>query len=428
MPGQHRLRVAFLPLGQDNAPTRRAVSDARAALAGLPFRLFGHPPVFEEAAVLDAVDALSEHRPHALVVFHTRGSSARTGTLAVHHAKLPAVLWCRDTDYALPSSALAVGALHDLSHPVYLLHGDHASAPFRHELRAALNAACAVTLLARSRIGTIGPIHPNLTSVCIDPWMLLQRLGVWVTPISLPEVESALKSIVADRLPSHIRSLRRHADLSGLSADILKAAAALDLALLDLARSHRLDAFAVDCWHTFFPHFRLSPCTLFVHDTPLLACEGDPVLAASLIIARALTGAPAYVGDIYSLDETSGALTSRHCGFPCLEGKPALAEATPPSCSQDMGTVVSVRPPIRVGRGTLFLISGSSLDSLHVAPCRILGLDTDAGCTLRLKLTCHAPSFRQHLRGNHYLILPGDHRRELRLLGGFLKMTVLEQV
>jgi hypothetical protein len=42
----------------------------------------------------------------------------------------------------------------------------------------------------------------------------------------------------------------------------------------------------------------MNPCLGFIEDAYTLACEGDVMLCISLLMARYLTGASAYAGDL----------------------------------------------------------------------------------------------------------------------------------
>ena len=348
--------------------------------------------------------------------------------MAARAADLPTVLWSHDENHSLPSSALAAGTLRDLGSPVQLVHGRTASVSFRKELGAAAAAAGSVGRLRRARIGVVGPAHPNLTSVNTDSWRILARLGAWVTPITLARVHDAAESLTPSRLRRHATSLGELADLSGMGRDTMDRTVRLDLALCDVARQEELDALALDCWNTLLPHFLVTPCLLLLHERPLLACEGDPVLAASLLAGEWLAGS-GYGGDVYSIDEETGVLTSRHCGASrSFSGntRVTVSEGAPPALTAQAGRAISVRARFRKGAATIFLISGDSLDTLQLATGEFCGGRHNGGVNVKVRLACDTSDFRRHLRGNHYVILPGDHRRELAMLGHYLGMRVQE--
>ena len=95
----------------------------------------------------------------------------------------------------------------------------------------------------------------------------------------------------------------------------LEAGIKLHLVLEQIAQEKKLDAFAAECWSGLPRELGLNPCLGFVQDTYILACEGDGLLAVSLLLVRYLTGASAYVGDLYDVD-LDGVVTLVHCGAP----------------------------------------------------------------------------------------------------------------
>lgn len=420
--------AAFLPLGDDTARMRSVIRRAKRCLESLGMKVASAPCVLSEVAVMRSAEALLACRPDCLVIYHTRGGSARAAVLAARTADLPTILWSHDEDHSLPSSALAAGALHDLGNPAQLLHGKIASGSFKEELRAVVAAAGCAGRLRRARIGVVGPAHPNLASVNTDPWRILDRLGAWVTPIPLGRLDDAGKLPTRGRLRRHAARLGELADLSHVVRDTMDRATRLDLALCDIAQEDELDALAVDCWNTILPHFLVTPCLLFLHDRPLLACEGDPVLAASLLVGEWLAGG-AYGGDVYSLDEKTGVLTSRHCGASRSfsgSSRVTVTEGVPPAMAAHVGRAVCVHARFRRGAATIFLICGERLDTLQLASGEFCGGHHKGGVNIKMKLNCNPSDFRRQLRGNHYVIIPGDHQRELAIMADYLGLDVQE--
>jgi len=165
----------------------------------------------------------------------------------------------------------------------------------------------------------------------------------------------------------------------------------------------------------------------FIEDAYTLACEGDVMLCISLLLVRYLTGTGAYVGDLYDLD-LNGILTLIHCGAPASLA--SNREETIVSKSQlalERGfETLTCRPHLESGPVTLFRFYGRECDKLHLASGELLGSELSPNLTVQIKLKGNRWDFLEQCFGNHYIVVAGDIRSELKLLGKWLGITILE--
>jgi len=165
----------------------------------------------------------------------------------------------------------------------------------------------------------------------------------------------------------------------------------------------------------------------FIEDAYTLACEGDVMLCISLLLVRNLTGTGPYVGDLYDLD-LNGILTLIHCGAPASLA--SNREETIVSKSQlalERGfETLTCRPHLESGPVTLFRFYGRECDKLHLASGELLGSELSPNLTVQIKLKGNRWDFLEQCFGNHYIVVAGDIRSELKLLGKWLGITILE--
>jgi L-fucose isomerase-like protein len=207
----------------------------------------------------------------------------------------------------------------------------------------------------------------------------------------------------------------------------LTAGARLHLALKQAARDQHLDAFAAECWTGLPRELGLNPCLGFVEDAYTLACEGDVVLAVSLLIVRYLTGTRAYVGDLYDLD-LDGRLTLVHCGGPAsLAANNAAVVLAKSELAQQRGfETITCRPRLPAGPVTLFRLYGPNCDQLHMALGDLTGCEQSPNLSVAVQLAGSRWDFLSQCFGNHYVVAPGDIRPELILLSKWLGIQVSE--
>jgi len=254
-------------------------------------------------------------------------------------------------------------------------------------------------------------------------------LGTTLVPISFKDIRNVIQSRADDR--NNAVQLQREingaykidaADLNALDAGIQ-----LHQALKQVAIEQDIDGFATECWSGFPKKLGLNPCLGFFEDAYTLACEGDVMLCISLLWVRYLTGAGAYAGDLYDLD-LNGILTLIHCGAPASlaldEGEVVLSKSQ--LALQRGFETVTCRPPLENGPVTLFRFYGTECDRLHLASGELLGSELSPDLTVRVKLKGDRWDFLEQCFGNHYIVVAGDIRSELKLLGKWLGITIFE--
>ena len=422
--------IAALPIGEiDTDILRREFESIISVFNGLETDLFVANPISDEESARQSAQELSKSNPDLLLIIPLRGLSAQAIETAVLTSRTPCLICPIQGRFALPSSTLAVGALRESRVPVELLYAPPDHLDFIERLRCITRTARAFSRIRRSRIGVIGGLFPNLISCRYDPKIVSSRLGTTLVPISFEEIRHSIQS-GADGM-NNVRQLQRGVidsykiDTAGLNA--LEAGIQLHVALKQVALQQKIDGFATECWSGFPKELGLNPCLGFVEDAYTLACEGDVLLCISLLLIRYLTGTGAYVGDLYDLD-LEGILTLIHCGAPASlasdKGEVVLSKS---QLALERGfETVTCRPQLENGPVTLFRFYGRECDKLHLASGELLGSELSPNLTVKVKLKGNRWDFLEQCFGNHYIVVAGDIRGELKLLGKWLGITIFE--
>jgi L-fucose isomerase-like protein len=158
-----------------------------------------------------------------------------------------------------------------------------------------------------------------------------------------------------------------------------------------------------------------------------MACEGDVMLGISLLVVRYLTGRSAYVGDMFDMD-LDGILTLTHCGAPASlssnKNEVALAKS---QLAMERGFVtMTCRPKMDRGPVTVFRFYGMECDKLHLASGELISCEQSPNLIVKVKINGNRWEFLEQCFGNHYLVVAGDIRSELKLLGKWLGVTIFE--
>lgn len=422
--------VMALPIGEiDTDVIRREFATIIDAFHGLGLNLFVADAVSDEESARRSVEELSKRNPDLMLLVPLRGLSAQIIETAVQSSQTTCLICPVQGRFALPSSALAVGALQDSKVPVELLYAPYDHPDFIERLRYIIRAARAFSRIERSRIGIIGGLFPNLVSCRYDPQIVHSRLGITLIPISFEEIRHRIESITTSaynskQLQEEITTLYEvdTADLNALDAGIR-----LHHAIRQVAMEQNINGFATECWSGFPKELGLNPCMGFVEDAYTLACEGDVMLSISLLLARYLTGMGAYVGDLYDLD-MNGILTLVHCGAPAsLASNKEDVVVSKSQLALERGfETITCRPRLENGPVTLIRFYGQECDKLHVASAELLSSELSPNLTVKVKLNGDRWEFLEQCFGNHYVMVRGDIRNELKLLGKWLGITIFE--
>jgi L-fucose isomerase-like protein len=425
------LITAALPVGEfRDEPTREAFAAILHTISNLVAGIEIADPITDDDQARKSVQEFSRRNPDLLLIIPLRGLSAPVIETAIKASRAPCLVWPIPGTFALPSSALAIGAAREEgAPPVELLYAppDHPASIER--ARVILHTAKAYSRLARSRIGVIGGLFPNLVSCRFDPEIIRSRTGAAILPIPFNEVRDVLSSpaLQGRNLEEAVGKTAGSYRIDPADENALRSGLQLHLALKQIAEAHQIDGFATECWSGFPRELGLNPCLGFLEDTYSLACEGDVMLCISLLIVRHLTGASAFVGDLYDLD-LDGNLTLVHCGAPASlasDAREVILSKSPLAMERGFDTI-TCRPGIPPGPVTIFRLYGLECNQLHLAAGDLQDTDRTRDLTVKVKLSGNRWDFLAHCFGNHYLVVPGDIREELKLLGKWLGITLYE--
>jgi L-fucose isomerase-like protein len=422
--------VTALPVGEFDTDSVRSEFEAIVgAVREMGVDLAVAEAIADEAGARRFAQAWPERNPDLLLIVVLRGLSAQVIELAARLSTAPCLIWPIQGRFALPSSALATGALREAGAPVELMYAppEHPAAISR--LRCVCRAAVAFSRGRRSRIGLVGGLFSNLVSCRFDEQTVSSRLGITLLPIVYEEIRARMRdnSLIAGEIERSRQAITTAYAAEAADGQTLEAGLKLHLALKQIAGEQGLDAFATECWTGLPGELGLNPCLGFAEDAYTLACEGDVMLCVSLLIVRYLTGARAYVGDLYDID-LDGNLTLVHCGGPAsLSADTRQVVVANSQLARQRGfETITCRPRLAQGPVTLFRFYGRDCDRMHVAFGGTVNCEQSPNLSVHVKIAGSRWDFLSQCFGNHYVVAAGDIRPELYLLGQWLGIKIFE--
>ncbi len=423
-------KLAIMPIGElDTDQVKGDYSAILKHIQGFTDEAVLSNPVSNEEDVKQACSEISEKSPDLLVIIALRGRSAQLMETAARTVNVPCLFWPIQGRFALPSSTLAAGALHETGFPVELLYAppDHPMATERFQNMA--RAARAYSRLRRCRIGMIGGLFPNLVSCRYEPEKLILKFGIKLHQITFDEIRSNMQTLLGTPFLDKLWDQQLAQDFTVHPKDkpTLDAGLRLHQVLKQMATEKQLDGIVAECWSGFPRELGMNPCLGFLEDAYTLACEGDLILCIALLLIRYLSGIFTLVGDIYDLDLDNN-LILIHCGAPAsLAANKQNVVLEKSFASKALGfETMTCKPRLDPGPVTLLRLYGSGGNQLHMALGDLINSETSPDFKVRVHLSGDRWRFLEQCFGNHYVVAPGDIRKELQLLCKWLGITPVE--
>lgn len=417
-----------LPVGEfDSSLVQREFESIVGVFQRLGVDLVIADSISDEVGARLSIQEFSKKNPDFLLIIPMRGLSAQAIETVSRECRVPCLIWPVPGRFALPSSTLAVGALRESGVPVEFLYAppDHPMSVER--ARRIIRAAMTYTRIRKSRIGVVGSLFSNLVSCRYDPQIINSRLGTTILPISYSDLHAAMQFTARrhQEIELSLQALALKYNIGVSDRDILRAGIQLHLAMKQIAQEHNLHGFATECWTGLPREFGMNPCLGFIEDEYVLACEGDVMLCLTLLIIRYLTGKSAYVGDLYDLD-LDGDLTLIHCGAPAslASNETEIVLARSQVALERGFETLTCRPRLEPGGVTLIRFYGTDCNHMHLASADLLSSEQSPSLTVKLKLNGDRWEFLEQCGGNHYCVVAGDIRGELKLLGKWLGISI----
>ncbi len=316
-----------------DVPLAQSVADAAAAcIRDAGFVLAGSgAELIMDAAGVEAVKAgLAAAEFDLLLLLQ---ASFADSTMAVQLAELayerhvPILLWAvpdvRDGGRLRLNSLCGINlAGHALTrrHIAY----DYLLAPIADEGGMQKLAVLARAGLARRRLqaavlGVVGR-HPDGFDTCEYDAAALQRLfGVTVEALDLAELLAAAKMAGRGSRLAFLERVRRHAaNLDEFDAAATSGTAGVYVALQQQVAARRLAGVAVRCWPEFFTELGCAACgamSVLNEDGCPASCEADVNGTLTSLLLQSLSGGPAFITDLVSIEAESDSGVFWHCGL-----------------------------------------------------------------------------------------------------------------
>ena len=283
--------------------------------------------------------------------------------------------------------------------------------------------------ITNTRLLIIGYTQQWVVSTSVDERWLEDRLGIQSVHIGLEELFAEYGDI-----PRDAAAVRHFAEeyLAAATACVepaveqIEDAYRLYLALKKLMERYRANALAISCF-SLVKQLKVTSCLALslLNDEPgvVAACEGDIDAAISMVVGKAVSGLPVFMGNpVYHIDDT---LDIVHCTAPRRLGGDQAAQFTVRS-HHETGLSMAQRIELpATGKATLFRIGNEFSEATLFTADFIDNPDEDTCRTqFRFRIDSSERRIEQSL-GCHHMVLFGDYEEQIRaVLAGPLGIAV----
>ncbi|MFZ1814344.1 MAG: hypothetical protein WBO55_19190 [Rhizobiaceae bacterium] len=285
------------------------------------------------------------------------------------------------------------------------------------------------------KIGRIGEHPVGFHTCAYSKQKLLALGGVTVDELELGELFETARGADDDSLAAVRKSaMAQLHDLDEVNQDELDRSLRLKVALEQLRKGGKYDAFAIRCWPETFTEYGgavCGPVAMMGEARVPCACEADVYGAFTQMLLQEAAAAPVFLTDLVDVDRQDDSAVVWHCGQAPLS---MCAPETAPSATIHTNRKMPLlyQFPLKAGRITLMRISqafgepkmilaGAEMLDREMAftgTSGVLRFDRPAGEVLDDIIA----SGLEH----HMALAYGEHRPLLRSLAASMQLPVLE--
>ena len=286
-----------------------------------------------------------------------------------------------------------------------ILHGTN------DEIIASLVETCSSASLRGVRIGLFGQPSDWLIASSVDRDYLLEHFGVETLDIDLQRLIDGIKAVPKDEALKVAQNIvKKSRDVAEPSCtDMLEAAKAY-LAIKEICQKERLDAMTIRCFDIVNTCGTTSCLALaLLNDEGIVAgCEGDMQTLMSMLLAKRLCDAEAFMANPSNLTESTTMLA--HCTIPLN-----MCDDLTLRSHFESGIGVAIQGVLPLTDYTIFKWGGPRLDRYFVTEAQAIEMPySNHFCRTQITLNVDLRSYLlQHSIGNHHVVIKGRHKEKL---------------
>lgn len=330
------------------------------------------------------------------------------------YEKLPDPVFILSTDLhnSLAASMEILSFIKDRRGGGEIIHG--APEIVKKRIREVLLFSLTRKRLNSTKIGVIGEPSDWLIGSMVDYNRVKDIMGCDVISISIQELISLYEEVDIKRAQrlAHDFGSKARSWVENDGEDIIQASCVY-LALKKIVNRYKLNAITLRCFD-LLDSLETTGCLALSwlnNEGIISGCEGDLPTTISMLLVYYLTGQLSFMSNPVSIEHNNNTVNFAHCTI----ATDMIKEYTIRSHFES-GIGAAIQGELVEGPVTLFKLGGKKLDKYVIKEGRILeNLNNCGSCRtqIKVKIFTNLDYFLNNPIGNHHLIIPGQHSKEL---------------
>ena len=264
--------------------------------------------------------------------------------------------------------------------------------------------------IANSRFALVGTPSSWLVASKIDRKAVKKQWGLSVLDYPMSRISDNIPSDFNDEFKDTYDSFIQHSSCSDVDTSDIEDACRVAQEIHQFVKEEDLDAITVDCF-TLLQNTKISGCyalyALNDIDGVTAGCEGDITSAFTMLVAKYLTGNPAFMANVTDVDKSTNSAVLAHCTIAT-----SLLKEYEITTHSETGLSVGIRGRLDPQPVTVMKISGKALSKYWVSDGEITdNLTREHSCRTQVRITFKKPVdyFLTEALANHHIVVPGHH-------------------
>jgi L-fucose isomerase-like protein len=261
-----------------------------------------------------------------------------------------------------------------------------------------------------STMGILGKPSSWLIASGIERNAVEMRWGLKFKDYSMEDFADNLTAELDPEFSTRLEGFMRESACLHIPEDDIAKAGLVTQELAKFVENKDLSAVSVECF-TLLQRTAISGCHAlsFLNDQEGLVagCEGDIPSTFTMLLAKLLTKAPAFMANVAHIDSEKNSVVFAHCTIPT-----SLVESYEVMTHFETGMSVSIRGKIEPQRVTVVKVFGEDLSQFWVSGGTLVeNLEGASSCRtqIRVELDESVDYFLNNSLANHHIVCTGDH-------------------
>ena len=276
--------------------------------------------------------------------------------------------------------------------------------------------------LRNSKLGVIGEPSSWLIASDINPNKVKEKWGLEISSIPIDELTTNLPEKAGPDFEKHVGEFQSCSSSQSVKDDEVAKAGIVAERVSKISKENKLDAVTVQCF-TLLMDTGISGCfsLSYLNDQEnfVAGCEGDIPATFTLFLSKMLTGTPAFMANVASVDQDLNTAVFAHCTIPT-----SITEKYEITNHFETGMSVGVRGKLPLTDVTIIKVFGDDLSEYWVSGGTIIdNLVNDKGCRTQIRVAMDesVDYFLEESLANHHIVILGDFQEEFIDFFEFMK-------